>query len=71
MKYISKNEYHATGNDEHQIMVVFPDKDAIYLECTKEEEIGNIDAVKDFLYQNNVQYEECRISCYKKEKENE
>ena len=65
MRYISEIEYHATGNDEHQIMVVFPDKDAIYLECTKEE-IGNIDAVKDFLCQNNVQYEECRINCYKK-----
>ena len=70
MRYISEKEYHATGNDEHQAMVVFPDKDAIYLECTKEE-IGNIDAVKDFLRQNNVQYEECRISYYKKEKKNE
>ena len=31
MRYISEKEYHAIGNDEHQAMVVFPDKDAIYL----------------------------------------
>lgn len=68
MKYISDYEYYAVGYDEFKIMVTFPDRDAIYLKCTKEE-IGNINVIKDFLYANNVQYDECRISCYKMEEE--
>ena len=56
MKYLSEKEYHEIGRDEFKIMVSFPDKDAIYLECT-EEEIGNREAVINFLKENNVQYE--------------
>ena len=70
MKYISENEYHSKGHEEVKIMVSFPDKHAIYLECI-EDEIGDTDAIKDFLHQNNVEYEECRISYYRKEKRNE
>lgn len=70
MRYISEKEYHAVGNDEHQVMVVFPDKHAIYLECTKEE-IGNVNAVTDFLNENNVRYDNCRISWYKEKKKDE
>ena len=36
MKYISDYEYYAVGYDEFKIMVTFPDRDAIYLKCTKE-----------------------------------
>lgn len=67
MKYISETEYYDSRH-EFKIMVVFPDRDAIYLECT-EEEIGNIEAVKKFLYENNVQYDEFRICGYKRREE--
>ena len=64
MKYISENEYHAPGRDEFKIMVVASDKDAIYLECTKEE-LDDTKAIRNFLNENNVQFDEYRISCYK------
>ena len=69
MKYISEDTYYIESRNEFKIMVSFPDKDAIYLECT-EEEIGNTEAVINFLKENNVQYEEFRISGYKRNKTN-
>ena len=67
MKYISENEYHSPGNDEHKVIVIFPDKDVIYLECT-EDEIGNNEAVADFLRENFVQFTEIQIRGYKNKK---
>ena len=69
MKYINENTFYTKGRDEFKIMVSFPDKDAIYLECTKEE-IGNREAVINFSKENNVQYEEFRIFGYKINKTN-
>ena len=69
MKYISEDTYYIESRNEFKIMVSFPDKDAIYLECT-EEEIGNTEAVINFLKENNVQYEEFRISGYKRNETN-
>ena len=68
MKYISEYDYYAQGRDEFKIMVVAPDQDAIYLECTKEE-LGDTEAIKNFLNENNVQFDEYRISRYKQTKQ--